>query len=278
MSILREDHVYSFSQLMNFYGCPYAFYLDKIERESQVSNIFAEQGTLIHDLIDQWAKNKLSKEDLPIEYAKRYHNEVITSAPKMLAMKGYEDKTYQQGLDYFINFDEFKGYKIIGTETKFRTDINGRPFVGVVDMICEEEKTGAMIILDHKSKSLSSFKKDEDDMYKQQYMYAKFFFEKYGRYPDKLVFNLFKEGGLKQERVFDINVYNETQKWAADIIERIENYEVIDFISECKEKEWTDEKGKKHSDGFFCENICSVREHCPNGVAAQPSKKGRYNR
>lgn len=274
MSILKDNHIYSFSQLTNFYNCPYAFYLDKVEHESQVSNIFAEQGTLIHDLIDQWAKGQIEAEDLADEYCKRYPNEVITSAPKMLARIGYEDKAFNLGLDYFKNFDCFAGFEIVDTEKKFRTDIEGRPFVGVVDMVCKDQKTGEWIILDHKSKSLKAFKDAEDEMYKQQYMYSKFFFEKYGFFPDRLVFNLFKEGGLKQERPFKIEEYNETLKWATECIEKIESFDAMDFITECKEKT------KKEC--FFCENLCGVREHCPNGdpankpVDAEPkTKKGK---
>lgn len=259
MSLLKEDHVYSFSQLETFNTCPYSFYLSKIEHEEQVNNIFAEQGSLIHDLIDRWAKGEYkTREELAEQYCLRYAIEVITPAPRRLAAQGYEEKTFKLGLDYFKNFDFFEGYKIIGTETKFRTDIAGRPFVGVVDMICEDLKTGEMIILDHKSKSLSSFKSSADEMYKQQYLYSKYFYEQYGRYPDRLVFNLFKEGGLKQERPFVKEKYDEVISWAADIIEKIESYTALSFLTECKEQP---EKGGD----FFCTNLCSVRQHCPNG-------------
>lgn len=264
MSLLRDNHVYSYSQLTTFDECPYAFYMDKIEREDQVSNIFAEQGSLIHDLIDKWAKGEIEVYELAEEYTRRYPLEVITPSPKMLAAKGYDEKTFMLGLDYFRNFDGFKGLKIIGTETKFKTEIAGRTFVGIVDMVCEDEKNGELIVLDHKSKSLSSFKKEADSMYRQQYLYSKYIYETYGRFPDRLMFNLFKEGGLKQERPFEEAVYFQTLEWAKDTIERIENYDVLDFISECKEQP-RNKKGEEIAD-FFCTELCSVRKHCPNGV------------
>ena len=267
MSLLRDDHVYSFSQLTEFNNCPYSFCMNKIDHEEQSSNIFAETGTLIHDLLDQWAKGKLSVEELPDEYCKRFPNEVITPAPRMLAAKGYEEKNFNLGLDYFRNFDQFRGFKIIGTETKFKTDIEGRPFVGVVDMVMQDEKTGEMIILDHKSKSLSSFRSSEEEMYKQQYVYSKYFFEEYGRYPDRLMFNLFKEGGLKQERPFRKEDYDKTIKWAIDTIERIESYEYIDFIGECKEQP------KDNQPDWFCTQLCSFRKLCPNGQKESKSRR-----
>ena len=178
MGLLPDNHVYSYSQLSSFDECPYGFYLERIEKVDQVQNAFAEQGTLIHDLIDLWAKGQIPIQDLPKEYEKRYADEVVSSWPRMLASKGYAEKTYQQGLQYFENFDGFKGYKIINTEEKFLTTLSDRPFTGVIDMVLEDEKTGALIINDHKSKSLSSFKKEEKTIYRQQYLYSKYAKEK----------------------------------------------------------------------------------------------------
>ena len=97
-------------------------------------------------------------------------------------------------------------------------------------------------------------------MYRQQLLYSKFVFEKYGRYPDRLMFNLFKEMGLKKERPFTLEAYNEALAWAKEMIERIENYEVLDFM-EAKEPD------------FFCTEICGMRKHCSNGSAQLTKKK-----
>lgn len=262
MSLLRPNHIYSYSQLSSFDECPYGFYLQRIEKMEQVQNAFAEQGTLIHDLLDKWAKGELTKEQLPDEYERRYPDEVLCSWPKMLAAKGYAEKTYNQGLEYFQNFDEFRGYDVIATEEKFRTDIDGRPFVGVVDMVLRDQVTDELIVLDHKSKSLNSFRKNEDEMYRQQLLYSKYIKEKYGRFPDRMMFNLFKENGLKKDRVFDENAYNETVKWAADIIHKIESYDLMDWL-QSKEQD------------FFCTELCSMRKNCHNGQATYSRKTKR---
>lgn len=255
MGLINDAHKYSYTQLESVSECPYMFYLERIEdnKDSLVGNSFASQGSLIHDMIDQWAKGLIQTEDLPAVYKKRYPIEVENNWPRVLATKGYAEKTYDQGLHYFETFDCFEGFEIIASEQKFVTKIDNRNFVGIIDMVLKDEDTGEYIILDHKSKSLSSFKKAEDKMYRQQLIYSKYFLEKYGRFPDRLMFNLFKEDGLKVERKFDESQYNDTMNWAKEQIEKIESFELID---------WFETKDKPD---FFCQNICSCRKICPNG-------------
>lgn len=267
MSMLNPNHVYSFSQLQSFAECPYAFYLQKIERNpDMVQNAFASQGTLIHDLLDLWAKGLLTKEQLVPEYERRYPLEVVESWPRMLAAKGYADKAFQLGVDYFTNFDEFKGFKVISAEERFKIEVEGRPFVGIMDMLLEDEETGELVLTDHKSKSLAAFKKAEDEMYRQQYTYAKYVQEKYGKYPDRLMFNLFKEGGMKMERRFNEQEYLSTLIWAGEQMDKMEQYDFVDWLI-TKEVE----PGKPD---FFCTELCSCRKICPNGqVKYTPKRK-----
>ncbi len=253
MGLLKDNHVYSYSQLTSFDECPYGFYLQRIEGLPQKSNGFAEQGSLIHDLIDRWAKGELKKEDLVPEYIRRYPEEVVTQFPRLLAAKGYVEKTYDAGLRYFETFDEFADLHIIGTETKFRIELCGRPFVGIVDMVAEDKNTGELIILDHKSKSLRSFQKSEDEMYRQQLIYAQYVHEQYDRWPDLMMFNLFKEDGLRMSRPFTMDDYQAAMSWADNIMNKIESYEMLDWLSEKPEPD------------FFCQNLCNMRDHCRNG-------------
>lgn len=259
MGLIDKSHRYSYTQLESVSECPYMFYLERIEdnKSSLVGNSFAAQGTLIHDLIDKWAKGLLKKEELPAEYERRYPNEVANNWPRMLAAKGYAEKTYKQGLEYFENFDGFEGFEIVASEQKFLTEIEGRPFAGIIDMVLKDEATGMYVILDHKSKSLSAFRKAEDKMYRQQLVYSKYFLEKYGRFPDLLMFNLFKEGGMLMSREFDKTQYDDTMNWAVEQIKKIESFELLDWF-ETKE-------GSGDKPDFFCQNICSCRKICPNG-------------
>lgn len=266
MGMLNDNHIYSFSQLQSFSECPYAFYLQKIERNpDMVQNAFASQGTLIHDLLDLWAKKELTLEQLPAEYERRYPLEVVEAWPRMLASKGYAEKAFQLGLDYFKNFDEFKGFKVISAEERFKIEVEGRPFVGIMDMLLEDEETGELVLTDHKSKSLSAFKKAEDEMYRQQYLYAKYVQEKYGKYPDRLMFNLFKERGAKMERRFAEKDYLATLIWAGEQMNKMEQYDFVDWLI-TKEVE----PGKPD---FFCTELCSCRKICPNGQMKYTPKR-----
>ena len=264
MSLLSENHVYSYSQLSSFSECPFSFYLKHIEMVNELSNGFAEQGTLIHDLLDKWAKKELKKNQLPEEYARRYPDEVITSFPRMLTSKGYAEKTYLQGLEYFQNFDEFKGYKIVSAEEKFKaplklTDGTERMFIGFIDLILRDEFTDALIVCDHKSKSWSSFRAAREEMYKQQYLYSYFVHEKYNEWPEVLMFNLFKENGKKDEEPFSEQKFNEVIQWATDTIHKIESYDILDWM-ECKEQKTP---GKPD---MFCAELCGPRASCPNSI------------
>lgn len=261
MSMLKDGHVFSYSQLTSFDECPYSYYLQRIEGLRQASNGFAEQGTLIHDLIDKWAKKELTKDQLPDEYVRRYPDEVVTQFPRMLASKGYTQKTYEAGLRYFQNFDEFADLNIIETEARFKIELCGRPFVGIIDMVARDKDTNKLIIIDHKSKSINAFKKEEDSMYRQQLLYADYIYQVYGQWPDELMFNLFKEDGLRVSRPFTELEHEHAVKWADDIMSRIESYEILDWLTQ-----------KPDSD-FFCQNLCSMRDHCSNGQQTFKKRK-----
>ena len=270
MSLLPDDHVYSFSQLQSFNECKYGFYLKRIEGiEEEQSNAFAERGSLIHNLLDEWAKGMLSKRDMMEAYESRYGNEVQSSWPRMLASKGYAQKAYQQGLDFLESFDEFEGYEILLAEEKYSSEIllpdgTTRPFVGIVDLIIRDESNGDLIICDHKSKSESAFKKAQDEMYMQMYMYSQFAKEKFGEFPKRLMFHLFNAGGIRPERPFDIKVYEDTMSWAGKTIQEIEDATMIDWL-ECKDIP----EGKQD---FYCVYLCGARKYCTNGKPALPKK------
>ena len=183
----------------------------------------------------------------------------------MLAVKGYAEKAFQLGLDYFKNFDEFKGFKVISAEERFKIEVEGREFVGIMDMLVEDEETGELVLLDHKSKSLTAFKKAENEMYRQQYLYAKYVQEKYGKYPDRLMFNLFKEQGVKMERKFDEKDYLSTLMWAGEQMEKMEQYDFVDWL--------TTKEVQPGKPDFFCTELCSCRKICPNGQMKYTPKR-----
>lgn len=270
MSMLDDDHVYSYTQLSSVDECPYSFYLQKIDTDDdgnpleQQDNFFAEHGTLMHKVLEEWAKGIITKDEMVDRYIELYPDMVTTSPPSF--MQTYRQKAYDNGIFYFEEFDEFPGYTVISAEERFKIDLpltdgTTRRFQGVVDLLLRNNETGKLVIVDHKSKSLKEFKKVRDEMYRQQYLYSTYVAQKYGETPEVLMFNLFKEG-LLDEQLFDKRTYNETLQWATEKIHEIEDR---DFISWLEQKEEPD---------FFCNEICSVRKYCPNGML-KPQPKGR---
>lgn len=264
--MIDAEHKYSYSQLSSYNECPFSYYLGHIEtpKPEQAPNAWAEQGTLIHDLLDKWAKGELKKEDLAQEYKRRYGDEVVTAFPRLLASKGYAEKTYQQGLEYFETFDGFPGYEIVAAEKEYDTDIEltdgtKRKFIAYVDLILREKNSNKLVVCDHKSKSLTTFKKERNEMYKQQYIYSYFVHDEYGEWPQTLMFNLFKELGYLDEQVFSMEEFNKTMKWTTESIHQIESRDLLDWL-ECKHLP------KSGKPDMFCQSICSWRTICPQSM------------
>ena len=264
MCLIKPDHRYSYSQLSSFSECPFGYYLKQIEEKEELPNAFAQQGKLIHDLLNRWAKGELTKEQLPIVYDQTYSQAVQASFPRMLSAKGYTEKTRQLGLDYFKNFQGFPGFSIVSSEEEFDmpfklTDGTTRPFLAYVDLILRNDFTNGLYVVDHKSKSWATFRKERDSMYKQQYLYSYFVHEKYGEWPEVLMFSLFKENGKTDEREFSMDEYNKTLEWATKAIHTIESYDILDWM-ECKKQKTV---GKPD---MFCEYICGTRQYCPYSI------------
>ena len=65
-------------------------------------------------------------------------------------------------------------------------------------------------------------KKELDTYRKQLYTYAAFVKQRFGVFPEKLVFNMFRYGEMIEEK-FDPDQYQVTLDWICATIERIEN-------------------------------------------------------
>lgn len=123
-----------------------------------------------------------------------------------------------------------------------------------------DKKTGEITVIDHKSKSSSQMKKDLPTYRRQLYTYAAFVKQKFGVYPAKLQFNMFKEGTFIDEQ-FDMDEYNATMQWIVDTIESI-----------LFESDWM-----VSTSSYYCRFVCSVFDCCPakDAVLNPPSKPKR---
>lgn len=240
--------VWSFSRLSLFEECPRAYYFTYCvePRLEELPNAYSEYGTLGHALLDEYAMGFLLAEELGDEYDKRYLDYVRSKFPPF--PKGYAEKAYSSGLEYFKNFTGYgEQYEIISSEQKFTTEIAGHKFTGIVDLILKDKATGGFIVVDHKSKSLSRMKADKKKYMRQLYLYCTYIQEKYGVFPTELRFNLFKEGGAIVSEPFDETTYHATVQWMVDLIQEIEG---------------TTEYPEKDKNDMFCQYICGARRAC----------------
>ncbi len=218
-------------------------YIDKVPLEQ---NAYAEYGTHCHSVLERWAKGELMSFELADVYTAEYDQAVkhyFSPFPRGLA-----GKYYDEGLAYFDGFDGFGDQEILSVEDKFEIDIRGNRFVGIADLILRDRNTGAISVIDHKSKSMNSLKKALFENTRQLYTYAAYVKERFGVFPDLLRFNMFRYGVFIDEP-FSMERYNETMDWIERTIEGIR-----------AEKDW-----QVSSSGYFCKFICSVRDHCPIG-------------
>lgn len=262
MSELWVDHV-SFSQLTTASECPYAYYLQKVAGVDPVENAFAQGGNLAHKLLADWAKGIIPIKELPVQWSERFPKEVTAEFPRYLAAKGYAGKLFDNVLNYFEHFDGFPGYKVIGAEQAFQSSIAGVSFKGVVDLILRSEETGGLMIVDHKSCSASSFKKNREKMYKQLLLYGKHCADTFGEFPERLRFNLFKEN-LYDERPFDRESYIAARLWAESVIQEMKDKDVLDWF-------------ETRPEYFRCVNLCNCRNECFFGNPENHKRKEDAN-
>ena len=261
MCLIPPNFKWSFSKISSFAHCPMSFKLQYIDKVPQDENSFSQYGTFAHLLLEKYSKGELPAIALASEYEDGYDSAVTRPFPPF--PKGMAQKYYEAGLSYFENFDGFgDDWDVLSVEDKFEMDIGGYPFVGIADLVLRNKNTGEIWVIDHKSKSKSSMDKELLTYRRQLYTYAAHVKQKYGVFPDRLSFNMFKEGTWIHE-AFDHQMYEDTMKWIVDTIESI-LFEVDWAVS---------------PNSYFCRFVCGVLDACPakDAVLNPPPKKGAAN-
>jgi hypothetical protein len=257
---------WSFSRLNSFDTCQYEWHRVYIDATTEKDDsAMAQFGSLIHSILEKYAKGELDIFELS-QYYEEHFNEVVTYDFPPNKYVDLRQKYYEQGLDYLDNINlDLDRYNILGVEREVNFDINGYDCIGFIDLLLQDKDTGEIIIEDHKSASIKILKsgavskKDREhfeSFKKQLYLYAKPIIEEYG-HVDKLKWNLFKEQRFI-EIPFDQKEYEASIIWAADTINRIEN-ETEWGIN----KELIKAREENKYPPFYCMNLCSIRYHCP---------------
>ena len=259
MKHLPSNFRYSFSKIAAFHQCPMSFYLSYVENpgsDDELPGYFSEYGTLMHSILEQYYKGELPEFCLADEWRSRYESEVVVSPPPF--PKGFGEKNYDAAIRYLENFQGLPdGAEVLSVEKKFVINIGGYPVSGIADLVVGYPEDNEVIIIDHKTKSAASMKKEYQIYRKQLYLYAMWFKEWQGSYPTKLRFNMVKDGTYIDED-FDEAMIEETKKWFIDGIHAIEECDVFENWTTCiNEKDFENAK-----ELYFCKNICGVNPSC----------------
>lgn len=258
---LLDGFTWSFSRVNSYATCPRMFKLQYIDCVSTQHNAFAEWGLLCHSVLEQYYRGQATLFELPDRYAEAYPK-VMQHAFPFNPHKDLNAVYYQAGLDYFYAFDGFPGdAEVLGVELKFQITLAGYPFKGFIDLVVRDQKSGHILLIDHKSKEGFKSKAEQQAYFRQLYLYASYIYETYQEYPKQLIFNLFRSGRTVRDD-FDVQAHQDALVWLSSTLQRI----YADKHFKDKIALHYQDKGKKLLDfqqnDFFCNHLCAVRAHC----------------
>ena len=273
---------WSFSSVNTYNTCPQAFRLGYLDALPRVDNAFSDWGTWMHEIMERYFKGELEFFELSQVYVDGYKDNVKCEFPPN-KFCDLSERYYNAGKEYLDRFDGlFEDYTVLGVEQKVKLDINGRPFVGVIDLLIETPD--GIWVIDHKSKSAFKSKRERAEYARQLYLYSIYVKEKYGKWPIKLVFHMVRAGGELIEIPFVEADAMAARQWFLDTIDAI--YQDVDFEStpnkyrrqieelreryQRKEIKFDDFRKEKRrletalkKESFFCHVLCGSRENCP---------------
>lgn len=253
--------VWSFSRVNSYEQCPYGWKLHYLDHVEQAGSGFADWGSLCHSIFEDYEKGTLADFELLDAYDERYPQYMHNDFPPIRG-KSMADRYYERGRELFASFEGFPDYwEILGVELKVEFEIEGRKFLGYIDLLVRDKRDGRLIVVDHKSKS--EFKTPEEQAHYaiQLYLYAHWVYLNYGERPKELVFDMFRAG-----TIVTIPYCDEDQEaalsWFTGTIQTI--YEDTDFWDQISME--YDAKNKPLSEfkknNFFCNFLCGSKHFC----------------
>lgn len=235
-----DNMTWSFSRANSFdSGCKWCWYKGYIEGNRGEGNVFAEFGSLVHNMIEDIYDGKLMIWDVMDYYVEEF-NKISFDFPR-LGKADLKEIYFNQGYAYFEDFKFNDNWEIVKVELAINTTVDDYKFIGFVDMLIRDKTDGKLIILDHKSKA--KFEKGELKEYARQlYLYAKGVYEIYGEYPKMLMFNRFRKKEYSPV-MFKMSEYEEAQRWLVSTIEDIKMWREFPVTE----------------DDFYLNNLCNHR-------------------
>ena len=182
---------------------------------------------------------------------------VTVPAPPFPA--GFGEKNYNAAVEYLESFEGLPDhFEVLSVENKFVLNIDGYAVSGIADLVVRNRETGGIMVIDHKTKSDNSMKKDLPTYTHQLYLYAMWVHECYGEWPDKLCFNMVKSGKMIEVE-FDPAHVEETRAWILDGIKSIEECDLFDNWTSCI-------PAGTEKEPYFCRSICGCNDRCDDYI------------
>jgi len=258
---------WSYSRLSAFEQCKYSWYLKYIVDDDDTylaeGNYWAEVGTFMHEILEKIFKEELAPDDAVNYFIDHYDENVLYKASQSIM-----DRAFEACIDYLGSLDlQWMDHcDILSVEDEQTFDIEGYPFKGYIDLLVYDRSAKCIYVIDHKSAAyplsektgrvLKNSEKSFLSYKKQMYLYCHAVKEKYGRFPDKIIWNHFKAGKFV-EIPFVQDEYDEAVGWFLNTIHSIE-----------KEVEF-----EGTVDYFYCHNLCDFRNSCEYKIYTDEARK-----
>ena len=247
---MGHSDMWSYSRVSSYNQCPYQWYLEYVEhRDEKDSNWYAENGSNMHETLELIANGVLSIYD-----AGGYYLDLADCNFEPIRQSTKEN-TENQCVDFFSSYDfnYLKDYDVVATEEEVFFNIGEYKFHGFIDLHLKD-KDGNHIVVDYKS-AFNTLKKDGtpkkqnidtwNGYFKQAYLYSEGIYQKYGCYPTKLAWLLFRDKNLIF-RNFDSIECENTKSWVLETISKIEN----------------DAEFNPQKSFIMCSQLCDFRNTC----------------
>jgi hypothetical protein len=141
--------------------CPYEFYLKKIKGVDQEDSVYTAIGTLIHDLIEDFYFEKISKEEMIDEFKLQFAliSKAYIFKTEISQNNKMFERYYNDLLHFFQNHLKLNGIKVI-EQLVFINIKDKHLLIGYIDMLSREGNK--LIITDWKTSTIYTKKKQEE--------------------------------------------------------------------------------------------------------------------